>query len=115
MGQYTFSFGLCEWKRNSGRSVDIQRMQSFSRVQSKTEMGGLKVLRVKLFLQSGRGALALAIISRQFEMTKKLVEMGFDVNQPCGEVFYFCVNVKTCSKGCLGRLHFIALGYFRRK
>ncbi|XP_065835337.1 putative ankyrin repeat protein RF_0381 [Oscarella lobularis] len=38
--------------------------------------------------KSGRGALALAIISRQFEMTKKLVEMGFDVNQPCGEVGY---------------------------
>ena len=91
-------------------------MQSFSRVQSKTEMGGLKVLRVKLiFLQSGRGALALAILARQFEMTKKLVEMGFDVNQPCGEVFYFCVNVKTCSKRCLGRLHFIALGCFKRK
>ncbi|XP_065835574.1 uncharacterized protein [Oscarella lobularis] len=31
----------------------------------------------------GRGALALAVIDRQFEMTKKLVEMGFDVNKPC--------------------------------
>ncbi|XP_065835495.1 putative ankyrin repeat protein RF_0381 [Oscarella lobularis] len=36
----------------------------------------------------GRGALALAIIAGQFQMTKKLVEMGFDVNQPCGEVGY---------------------------
>ncbi|XP_065835605.1 putative ankyrin repeat protein RF_0381 isoform X2 [Oscarella lobularis] len=31
----------------------------------------------------GRGALTLAVIAGQFEMTKKLVEMGFDVNKPC--------------------------------
>ena len=78
-------------------------------------MRGLKLLRVSSFFQLGRGALALAIIAGQFQMTKKLVEMEFDVNQPCGEVHYFCVNVKTCSKGCLGRLHFIALGCFERK
>ena len=39
-----------------------------------------------IVLQLGRGALALAVIARQFEMTKKLVEMGFDVNKACDKV-----------------------------
>ena len=28
----------------------------------------------------------MAVIARQFEMTKKLVEMGFDINKPCDKV-----------------------------
>ena len=41
---------------------------------------------MKLSLQSGEGALALAIIASQFEMTQKLVKLGFDVNKPCEKV-----------------------------
>ncbi|XP_065835267.1 fibronectin type 3 and ankyrin repeat domains 1 protein-like isoform X1 [Oscarella lobularis] len=35
-----------------------------------------------------RGALAMAICNGQFEMTKKLVEMGFDVDRPSEEYGY---------------------------
>ena len=57
-------------------------MQSLGREHSEKKFHNLTC---KAFLQTG-GALALAIIGRQFEMTQKLVKLGFDVNKPCEKV-----------------------------
>ena len=61
-------------------------MQSFGSDQSKTKLCGLNLHAGKAVLQLGTPSLALAIIARKFEMTKKLVDMGFDINKPQKEV-----------------------------
>ena len=81
-------------------------MQSLGRGQS--ECGTNLTRNAALCLQSGEGALNLSIMVKEFEMTKKLVKMGFDVNKPCERVlrpllclmYYF--GFRMASLRCIG-------------